>query len=191
MKATLFTIFAIGGFIASSIANPIAVPNGVEKRQGDGDYTELNASMTSLLADIQKQTGAINATLDAMPENPTDAQTTEDATAIAPQLQAITDLLTAANAKVTKRSLLQARHGKDDLFKTVSIIIYELLYTVKKIIFKLGLGKVLIYLTPLVLSLKGLIFSLDKVVAGLLLGVKDIVNELLKAVGLGLIGIVP
>jgi hypothetical protein len=52
-------------------------------------------------------------------------------------------------------------------------------------------GKVLIYLTPLVLSLKSLLFSLDLVVGGVLLAVGPTVNELLKAVGLGLIGIIP
>lgn len=50
-------------------------------------------------------------------------------------------------------------------------------------------GKVVIYLTPLVLSLKGLVFSLDLVVGGALLAVGAIVNELLKAVGLALIGL--
>jgi hypothetical protein len=84
----------------------------------------------------------VDTTLNAIPENPTDAQATDDAAAIAPQLQAITDLLTAANTTlVAKRAVLEARHGKADLFKTLSIIIYELLGTVKFIIFKLGLGK--------------------------------------------------
>ncbi|KAI3324087.1 hypothetical protein HD806DRAFT_543498 [Xylariaceae sp. AK1471] len=189
MKA-FFAVLAIGGFIASSIANPIAISNGIEKRQDD-NYDALYASLTTLLTNIQEQTGAINTTLESVPENPTDAQTTDDAAAIAPQLQAITDLLTAANTTVVKRALIEARHGKADLFKTLSIIIYELLGTVKFIIFKLGLGKVLIYLTPLVLSLKGLIFSLDLVVGGVLLAVGPIVNELLKVVGLGLIGIIP
>lgn len=55
----------------------------------------------------------------------------------------------------------------------------------------LFVGKVLIYLTPLVLSLKGLLFSLDLVVGGVLLAVGALTNELLKTVGLGLIGIVP
>jgi hypothetical protein len=59
MKAAFFTVFAIGSFIASSIANPIAIANGVEKRQDD-DYAALDASLTTLLANIQKQTGAIS-----------------------------------------------------------------------------------------------------------------------------------
>ncbi|KAJ8121718.1 hypothetical protein ONZ43_g1907 [Nemania bipapillata] len=59
MKAAFLTFFAIGGFIASSIANPIALSNSVEKRQDD-DYAELGASLTTLLANIQKQTAIIS-----------------------------------------------------------------------------------------------------------------------------------
>ncbi|KAI0515110.1 hypothetical protein F5B22DRAFT_202654 [Xylaria bambusicola] len=185
MKA-IFTIFAIGGLITSAIANPIAVSESLEKRQ---DYEALGASLTTLLANIQEQTAIINSTLDAVPENPTDAQATADASQIAPQLQAITDLLTAANTTVVKRALVEARFGKPDLFKTLSIIIFEVLFTVKKILYKLGLAKVVHYLTPLAFALKGLVFSLDHVVGGVLLAVGGITNELLKAVGLALIGL--
>jgi hypothetical protein len=58
MKA-FFAVLAIGGFIASSIANPIAISNGIEKRQDD-NYDALDASLTTLLANIQQQTGAIS-----------------------------------------------------------------------------------------------------------------------------------
>jgi hypothetical protein len=78
--------------------------------------------------------------LDAVPENPTEAEANNDVAKIVPQLQAITDLLNAANTTVVKRALVEKRHGKADLFKTLSIIIYEVLGTVKFIIFKLGLG---------------------------------------------------
>ncbi|KAI1149334.1 hypothetical protein F4825DRAFT_464205 [Nemania diffusa] len=193
MKAAFLTFFAIGGFIASAIANPVAIAGSVEKRQDDDAYDALGESLTALLANIQKQTAVINSTLAAVPENPTDQQATDNAAQIAPQLQAITDLLTAANSTVVKRD---GGHGgghyhwsKPDLFKTLSIIIFEVLFTTKFILFKLGLGKVVIYLTPLVLSLKGLVFSLDLVVGGALLAVGAIVNELLKAVGLALIGL--
>ncbi|KAI1303978.1 hypothetical protein F5Y03DRAFT_179800 [Xylaria venustula] len=187
MKASFFSFFAIGSLIAGAIANPIVAANSVEKRQ---DYDALYDGLSTLLTNIQAQTAIINSTLDTVPENPTDADTTADAAAIAPQLQTITDLLTAANATVVKRAIADGyHHSKPDLFKVLSAIIYELLFTVKKILFKLGLGKVVIYLTPLVLALKGLVFSLDLVVGGALLAVGAIVNELLKAVGLALIGL--
>ncbi|KAI1503448.1 hypothetical protein F5X99DRAFT_105059 [Biscogniauxia marginata] len=192
MKASLFTIFTVGGFIASTIANPVAMSGSVEKRQ-DEEYDELNASLTTLFAKIQEQTAIINETVQAAPENITEQQANATAASIAPQLQAITDLLTTETTKFAKRSLTEVRgiHTKADLFATVSIVIWELLFTVKFLIFKLGLGSILIYATPLVLSLVGLLKSLDKVVAGLLFAVVPIVNELLKAVGLGLLGVVP
>ncbi|KAI0812937.1 hypothetical protein GGR55DRAFT_677265 [Xylaria sp. FL0064] len=180
------TFFAIGGFLTSALAGPIAVSSSVEKRQ---DYDALQATLTTLFADIQKQTAIINSTIDAVPENSTDTDATADAAAIVPQLQTITDLLTAVNGTVVKRAVVEASFGKPDLFKTLSLIIFELLFTVKKILFKLGLGKVVIYLTPLVLALKSLVFSLDLVVGGVLLAVGPTVNELLKAVGLALIGL--
>ncbi|KAI0449697.1 hypothetical protein F5B21DRAFT_508923 [Xylaria acuta] len=190
MKAAFLTFFAIGGFIASSIANPIAVSDSVVKRQDDDGLAELGASLETLLSKIQEQTAIINSTLLSVSDTPTDAEAIADAEKIAPQLQAITDLLTAADsAVVVKRALVEARYGKPDLFKTVSHILYELLFTVKVVLFKLGLGKVVIYLTPLVISLKGLLFKLDLVVGGLLFAVSALANELLKAVGVALIAL--
>ncbi|KAI0197816.1 hypothetical protein F4808DRAFT_463354 [Astrocystis sublimbata] len=193
MKASFFTFLTIGGFVASSIANPIAVSDSVVKRQDDDDsYAELGATLETLLAQIQEQTALINATLEGVPDEAADADTTAAAESIAPQLEAITALLTAADGAVTaptKRSAHKASYGKPDLFKTVSIILYELLYTVKVILKKLGLGKVVKWLTPLVLSLKGLLFKLDIVVQDLLIVVGKLANELLKAVGVALIGL--
>ncbi|KAI0860788.1 hypothetical protein F4860DRAFT_514432 [Xylaria cubensis] len=213
MKAAFLTFFAIGGFIASSIANPIAVSGSVAKRQDDG-LADLGASLDTLLGQIQEQTAIISeylpnrlttfgaqrvfeadgyipdSTLDSLSDTVTDSDATVTADSIAPQLQAITDLLTAADsALVVKRALVEARFGKPDLFKTVSFILYELLFTVKVILFKLGLAKVVIFLTPLVLALKGLLFKLDLVVGGLLFAVGALANELLKAVGVALIAL--
>ncbi|KAI0183859.1 hypothetical protein EV127DRAFT_486706 [Xylaria flabelliformis] len=189
MKAAFLTFFAIGGFIASSIANPIAVSDNIAKRQDDG-LADLGASLDTLLGQIQEQTAIINSTLDSLSDTVTDSDATATADSIAPQLQAITDLLTAADsALVVKRALVEARFGKPDLFKTVSFILYELLFTVKVILFKLGLAKVVTFLTPLVLALKGLLFKLDLVVGGLLFAVGALANELLKAVGVALIAL--
>ncbi|KAI1343149.1 hypothetical protein F5Y15DRAFT_412812 [Xylariaceae sp. FL0016] len=191
MKAAFLTLFAIGGFIASSIANPIAL-DAVEKRQ-DEDYTDLNTEMTTLLAKIKEQTAIMNATVNAAPENPTVAEANAAGASMAPQMAAITELLKAETKKYSKRFFAEARGGcgKPCIFETISIIIYELLCTVKFIIFKLGLGCILVYITPLVLALVDLLKCLDKVVASLLLAVTVIVNELLKAVGLGLLGVIP
>ncbi|KAL7622464.1 hypothetical protein AAE478_007970 [Parahypoxylon ruwenzoriense] len=187
MKATLLTLFTLGGFLATSIASPVTVETSVEKRQG---IDEIETSLEALLARIQEQTAAINETLiplaDAVPE--ADAESAADS--IAPQLQAISDLLDKS-AAITKRAVVEGRFVKEDIFKTVSLIVAELLGAVKFILIKLGLGPVLIHLVPLLLSLVKLIKALDLVVDGLLVAVKFIVSDLLTAVGFGLLGLLP
>ncbi|KAJ2996037.1 hypothetical protein NUW58_g1104 [Xylaria curta] len=68
MKAAFLTFFAIGGFIASAIANPIAVSNSVAEKRQDDDLAKLGATLEGLLGDILKQTAIINSTLEAVPE---------------------------------------------------------------------------------------------------------------------------
>ncbi|OTB09655.1 hypothetical protein M426DRAFT_316193 [Hypoxylon sp. CI-4A] len=187
MKTSLLTLFAFGGFLATSIANPINVETSIEKRQ---DIDAIETSLEALYTQIQEQTGKINETLtpvaDAAPE--ADAQAAADS--IAPQLDAIADLL-EQSVSIAKRAIVEARFVKEDIFKTVSLILFELLGTVKFILIKLGLGPVLIHLVPLILSLVKLVKALGKVVDGLLIAVKFIVDDLLKAVGLGLLGLLP
>ncbi|KAI2618592.1 hypothetical protein GGS26DRAFT_584935 [Hypomontagnella submonticulosa] len=187
MKATFFTVLALGGFLATSIASPVAVDTSIEKRQ---DIDAIETSLEALFTQIKEQTGKINATLtpiaDAAPE--TEAQTAADS--IAPQLDIIAELLDKAGS-IGKRAILEGRYFKEDIFKTVSLILWELLGTVKFILIKLGLGPVLIHLVPLILALVKTLKALDKVVDGLLIAVKFIVDDLLKAVGLGLLGLLP
>ncbi|KAI1324732.1 hypothetical protein F5Y16DRAFT_402143 [Xylariaceae sp. FL0255] len=187
-----FTMFAIGGYIASALASPIVAANDVAKRQDDSSLVDQK---NTLLSSIQAQTAIINNTMASVPSDPTDDQLTASAASIAPQLQAITALLTSANTTVAGQAPTSKRSPKGfpapppDLIKVVGSILYELLFTTKVILFKLGLGKVVLYLTPLVLAVKGLVFSLDFVVPGLLISVGPIVNQLLTAVGLSLIAL--
>lgn len=73
---------------------------------------------------------------DAAPEADAEAVAEQ----IAPQLDVIADLLDKS-ANIAKRAILDGRYVKEDIFRTVSIILYELLGTVKFILIKLGLGK--------------------------------------------------
>ncbi len=150
-----------------------------------------------------------DSTLDTVTENPIDVDVGVDVSQIVPQLEAITDLLKGVNVNVVKRVFVEVSLGKLDVIQTVSAIIYEVLFTVTAILSKLGLGTldnattdflpvciyadtgtgVITYLTPVILALKGLVFSLDSVVGGVLAVVGPIVNELLKAVGLVLISL--
>ncbi|KAI1760645.1 hypothetical protein GGR53DRAFT_74303 [Hypoxylon sp. FL1150] len=185
MKATLFTLFAVGGFFATSIASPLAVDTSVERRQ---DIDAIETSLETLLTQIQEQTGLINSTLTPVADAAPEADAEAVAEQIAPQLDVIADLLDKS-ATIAKRALLDRRYVKEDIFRTVSIILYELLGTVKFILLKLGLGPVLFHLVPLILALVKTLKALDKVVDGLLIAVKFIADDLLKAVGLGLLGL--
>lgn len=55
MKATLFTLFAFGGFLATSIASPVTA--SVEKRQ---DIDAIETSLETLFVQIQEQTKQIS-----------------------------------------------------------------------------------------------------------------------------------
>ncbi|KAI2472850.1 hypothetical protein F4781DRAFT_427943 [Annulohypoxylon bovei var. microspora] len=187
MKVALFSFLALGGFIATSIANPVALDTSVEKRQ---DIDVIETALETLFTQIQEQTTKINATLTPVPDAAPEADAQAAADIIAPQLEAIGELLDKS-VSIAKRAIVGGRFVKEDIFKTVSIILFELLGTVKFILIKLGLGPVLIHLVPLILALVKLIKALDLVVDGLLIAVKFIVDDLLKAVGLGLLGLLP
>lgn len=82
----------------------------------------------------------LDETLTPIPDAAPAADAKSAAESIAPQLQALADLF-EQGATIGKRAILDARHGKEDIFATVSIILWELLFTVKFILIKLGLGK--------------------------------------------------
>ncbi|KAI1387342.1 uncharacterized protein F4822DRAFT_279613 [Hypoxylon trugodes] len=187
MKTSILALFAFGGFLATTIASPVTVKTSVEKRQ---DIDAIETSLEALFTQIQEQTGKINSTLTPVADGAPEADAQVAADSIAPQLDAISDLL-EKSVSIAKRAILEGRFVKEDIFKTVSIILFELLGTVKFILIKLGLGPVLIHLVPLILGLVKLVKALDKVVDGLLIAVKFIVDDLLKAVGLGLLGLLP
>ncbi|KAI1211398.1 uncharacterized protein F4807DRAFT_37354 [Annulohypoxylon truncatum] len=187
MKTTLFGVLALGGFIVTSIASPVVVDTSVKKRQ---DIDAIETALETLFTQIQEQTTQINATLTPVQDAAPEAEAQAAADTIAPQLEAISDLLDQAGS-IAKRAILEGRFVKEDIFKTVSLILYELLGTVKFILIKLGLGPVLIHLVPLILALTQTLKALDKVVDGLLIAVKFIADDLLKAVGLGLVGLLP
>lgn len=188
MKAAFFALFA---FAATALATPI-----VSARQ-ETDVDAEAAEIDKLTQLISTHTANINKTTSAAPNNPSLAEQDAAAAALAPDFEAITSALTSATAILSKRdlasdALLMARGkcSKDCLLVKVKFLIYELACTLKFVIVKLGLACVLKYLTPLILALSGLIKCLDKVVAGLLFAVKGILDSVLGAVALGLLGLI-
>lgn len=77
-----------------------------------------------------------------MADGAPEADASAAAESIAPQLDAIADLLDKSST-IAKRAIVEARFFKEDIFKTVSLILFELLGTVKFILIKLGLGKII------------------------------------------------
>ncbi|KAK3381965.1 hypothetical protein B0H63DRAFT_546713 [Podospora didyma] len=182
MKAIFAILFALA---ASAIATPV-----ISERQ-----VETEASEIDKLTDIVKgYTANLNKTTAAAPNNPTLLEQTAAGAALGPDLQGITNALIASTSKLSKRDLanaLFARGGcsSDCLFIKVKLLVWEIAFTLKFIIIKLGLGCILVYLTPLILALSGLLKCLDKVVAGLLFAVKGILTEILGALAGGLLGL--
>ncbi|KAK3316585.1 hypothetical protein B0H66DRAFT_641409 [Apodospora peruviana] len=185
MKAIFVILSALA---ASVLATPV-----LSERQLETQADEID----KLIAVVQGHTANINKTTAAAPANPDLLQQTAAANALAPDFDGITKALTAATTILTKRALgldKEARGtatcGGDCLLIKVKFLVWEIACTLKFVIIKLGLACVLIYLTPLILALSGLLKCLDKVVAGLLFAVKGILSAVLGAVAGGLLGLI-
>lgn len=142
-------------------------------------------------------------TLATVEENPTvDAQTEVIAT-LTPKIEGITDLLVKATKAATSEDFLAGVTG--DSLSAVLSLVNEIVYTVKAVISKLGLGEsppttwqylplserrlltrpsdaVLALVQPLILALGGLVRSLNLVVDGLLIIVQGILSTVLSTV---------
>lgn len=57
MKTSFLTLFAFGGFLATTIANPIAAGSVVEKRQ---DLDAIETSLETLFTQVKEQTAKIS-----------------------------------------------------------------------------------------------------------------------------------
>lgn len=117
---------AVGAF-----AGPIAVPRD----------TEVQAPVTfvTLTQSVRTYTAQINKTLETVPENPTVQAQTQVITTLTPQIEGITDLLLKATKVATSKDFLTGVTG--DTLSAVLSLVNEVVYTVKAIITKLGLGK--------------------------------------------------
>ncbi|KAM7184604.1 hypothetical protein V8F33_012894 [Rhypophila sp. PSN 637] len=183
MKAFFVILSALA---ASVLATPV-----ISERQLETQADEID----KLTAVVLQHTANINKTTAAAPENPDLLQQNAAAAALAPDFQGITNALTAATTILTKRALglekaPRGACGGDCLLVKVKFLVWEIACTLKFVIIKLGLACVLIYLTPLILALAGLLKCLDKVVAGLLFAVKGILSAVLGAVAGGLVGLI-
>ncbi|KKY39101.1 hypothetical protein UCDDA912_g00903 [Diaporthe ampelina] len=144
---------AVGAF-----AGPIAV-------QRD---TEVQAPVTfvTLTESVRTYTAQINKTLETVSENPTVEAQTEVIATLTPQIEGITDLLLQATKSATSEDFLTGVTG--DSLSAVLSLVNEIVYTVKAVVATLGIDDVLDLVQPLILSLGGVVRSLNLVVDGLL-----------------------
>lgn len=189
MKAAFIAVAALAaGVFASPVAQVQPVPQ-VEKRQ-----LEQPASVISgLLAAVVAQTGPINETIAAAPDQAAAAEQ------INPRLEAITAAIQAATAQI---QVVQARKRAGEviarqeegeacdaqcLTERVLEVVYEIVSTIRDIITTFGLGGFLSRINPLLLALSALVTTLNVLVTGLLLTVTAVVTTLLGGLGLALL----
>ncbi|KAK3682281.1 hypothetical protein B0T22DRAFT_484353 [Podospora appendiculata] len=184
MKAIFVALLA---FAASAIASPVIAERQLETQEAEID------KLTDL---VKLHTANINKTASAAPNNPDAVQQTAAASALAPDFQAITTALKSATTVLSKRafaSLVRSEQGgcgNSCLLIKVQLLVWEISCTLKFVIIKLGLACVLVYLTPLILALGGLLKCLDAVVAGLLFAVKGILSAVLGTVAGALVALI-
>ncbi|KAK1782388.1 hypothetical protein QBC45DRAFT_368127 [Copromyces sp. CBS 386.78] len=198
MKAGIF--FSFFALAASAFATPI-----IAERQLESQADQLD----QLTALVRQHTANMNATAALYPDNPTLSQQNDAANKLKPDFDAVTDALKAATTTLAKREFwaeLVARGGsegsnppsggggsscdKDCLTIKIQILVFEITYTLKFLIVKLGLGCLIPLLTPLLIALSGLLKALDKVVAGVLFLVGGLVHSILGGLSGGLLGLI-
>ncbi|KAK3401804.1 hypothetical protein B0T20DRAFT_346247 [Sordaria brevicollis] len=195
MKAGIF--FSFFALAASAFATPI-----IAERQLESQATQID-QLTDL---VRQHTANMNATAASYPDNPSLAQQNDAAKKLKPDFDAITAALSAATTTLSKREFwteIVARTGdsnppsgggsacdKDCLTIKIKILVFEIAYTLKFLIVKLGLACLLPLITPLIIALSGLIKALDKVVAGLLFLVGGLLSAILGGLAGGILGLI-
>jgi len=192
MKFSLLKSFALGGFLTSAIANPIAI------RQESSALTIL----TDLFTTVQTYTGAINATLATLSGNSSAALSsvsteltglTSAISAATTSIQGLTpvskrsDISTALSAEIKPRQLDPTELAL--IAAEISLILVEVFATVSAAVASLGLTALLSFLNPLTGGLGGLILAVEVLVDLLLLDVTVLLDTLLTGLGLALGGL--
>lgn len=124
---------------AGAFAGPIAVQRDTQEVQSAVTFVTLTES-------VRTYTAQINKTLETVPENPTVAVQTNIITTLTPPIEGLTDLLVKATKAATSKDFLSGVTG--DTLSAVLSLVNEIVYTVKAIITKLGLGKSLAKYQP-------------------------------------------
>lgn len=171
MKAVFVTLLSLA---ASAFASPVA------SRDVTVEKVEKTLTITTLTQQVRTYTSSINETIATVEINPTIEIQTSVIDTLAPKLEGITDLLHAATKAAAKPAFWDGE--QDQLLAKVTALVFEIVYTVKAIVAKLGLSGLLVYIRPLLIAVGGLVRSLNILVDGLLLTVQGILDNVLGAV---------
>ncbi|ROW08485.1 hypothetical protein VMCG_03236 [Cytospora schulzeri] len=171
MKAVFVTLLSLA---ASAFASPVA------SRDVSVEKVEKTLTITTLTQQVKSYTSSINETIATVDVHPTIEIQTSLLDTLGPKLEGITDLLHSATKAAAKPAFWDGE--KDQLLAKVTALVFEIVYTVKAVIAKLGLSGLLVYVRPLLIAVGGLVRSLDIVVDGLLITVQGILDTVLGAV---------
>ncbi|KAK7747411.1 hypothetical protein SLS53_001666 [Cytospora paraplurivora] len=184
MKAVFVSLLTLA---AGAFASPVVAANAAIQRDTTTTVTK-NVTITSVTENIRTYTSSINETVVEAPTNPTTEERNTIIVNIAPKIEAITDILTVATKAASSTDFWKGV-PQSSLLADVLALVYEIVYTVKALIVKLGITGLLVYLQPLFLALGGLVRALDIVVDGLLVTVQGILDTVLSAVASILVGL--
>ncbi|KUI69439.1 hypothetical protein VM1G_05367 [Cytospora mali] len=185
MKAVFVTILSLA---ASAFASPVVSNAQRDVVVGQVQEVQKTLTITTLTQQVQTYTASINETVLSVAENPTVEVQTTVINTLAPKIEGITDLLHSATKAAAQPEFWEGE--TDQLVSKVTALVFEIVYTLKALIVKLGLSGLLIYVRPLIIALGGLVRSLDIVVDGLLITVQGILDTVLNVVANTLVSLI-
>ncbi|KAK9776119.1 hypothetical protein SCAR479_07339 [Seiridium cardinale] len=188
MKFSLVAVLPIFGLLSTGLSSPAVAPAtaAIEKR---ADASDL---LNDLITSVKVQTGAINATLAALPSGANITQQDDAGLAIHNALTEMTSLVTDAITNVNALQTSNKEKRQLDVLAVAALIaalLVEISATLDAVIAALGIGALLGFLNPLTGALSALILALTVVIDGLLVVVTALLNTLLIGLSLALAGL--
>lgn len=161
MKTSFVSLLALA---AGAFAGRIGTVGSLYERDQTITVTTLTETVKTYTSSISKfqsrpysttlyafANASQDTTLASLPENPTAAEQTTALNAITPKLEDISDVLHAATKASASTAFLDV--DTSDLVSTVEGLVNEIVYTVKAVVEKLGLGELFITHTTMTYDL--------------------------------------
>ncbi|KAI1859528.1 uncharacterized protein JN550_012046 [Neoarthrinium moseri] len=186
MKVLFVAALPLFGFFGTALTSPTVAPATI---QGRADASGL---LDALITSVKVQTGAINATLAALPAGANITQQDDAGLAIHTALTEMTNVINAAISDVNALGTSTKEKRQLDVLAIAALIaalLVEISATLDAVIAVFGIGALLGYLNPLTGALSALILALTVVIDGLLVVVTALLNTLLIGLSVALAGL--